>query len=149
MIHFLHFLLCTLIISSSGLATTITKLSDKLLLQVQAPTNPGLIINGLNNRDFVRLNSAPSDIRILCSKQAGITAGRISAFVNTQQAEFVRCLEYASGYANDDVYCLRHEFRFSLPTKGYSYYEIMCRYVETQDLSRASLFLHRLCKFLI
>ncbi len=156
MICYTHLFFLTVLTSTSLISTTtLKKFSDKLSIQVQAIQNPTLLIRGLDNRDFVRLNSsstneAHGDIRILCVKQEELSSGRINAFVNTQQARFVKCLEYVPGYVDNDLYCLRSEFSFRLPLIGYSYFEVMCRFVElTQQFSQVNLFLHKLCKIII
>lgn len=122
--------------------------NSKLSLEIQNVNNPELLIVGLNNKNFTKLTKQ-EDIRIICGKQGGIVAGRLGAFVNTNQAKSMKCLKYHPEHKEDIVYCLKQEFRFTLPTRGYSYYDIFCRFVDTQDLSSISTLLHRLCKFSI
>ena len=76
--------------------------------------------------------------------------------MNTREANYEKCLEYETNSTDqhmkrvneedtDEAFCLRAEFLFELPERGYSYYEVMCRVVQP-DIDSVSAILHRLCK---
>ena len=121
----------------------IIKSNSKLRMEIQNINNPDLLIIGLNNKNFTKLTKQ-EDIRIICDKPKGKVQGRLGAFVNNRVAKSVKCLEQGV-FQGDIIHCVREEFRFTLPTKGYSYYDIYCRYFDFEGLISISTKVHRLC----
>lgn len=128
---------------SQYISSVVYNSNKKLIIEIQSINKHDLIIRGLNNEYFVKLDKN-EEIRILCTKQNHFKTGKITAFINTQQAHTVKCLEYNSDHIGDDIFCIKQEFRFSLPSRGYSYYDVLCRFTTEYD-SGVRIFMKRLC----
>lgn len=128
---------------SQYVSTVVYNSNKKLTIEIQSFNNEDVIVRGLNNQNFVKLDQN-EDIHILCTKQNHFKSGQITAFINTQQAQTVKCLEYNSDHIGDDIFCIKQEFKFSLPSRGYSYYDVLCRFTTEYD-SGVRIIMNRLC----
>jgi hypothetical protein len=120
----------------------------KLSIEVRS-TSASTIINGLSN-SYIKFNAKDEILTITCSKISRVLTGTLFAFVNTNSATKKNCLEFDSTKNQtenqDSRFCLKQQFTYRLDlNSSSSYFEILCRFVETADrLNSVSLVLFKL-----
>jgi hypothetical protein len=135
----------------------------KLIVQIDT-TTANVILNGngeggdmgddttitttanTNTTTFIRISN-DERIGITCIKRPGHSNGTLSAFVNTYQAPaLTNCQSYAENRTGQEHYCMQKMFVYTLQSRGYSFYQIVCRFAEPSAHDEAEMLLKRVCK---
>jgi hypothetical protein len=118
----------------------------KLSVQIDT-TTANVILSGSDNATtYIRISS-DERIGITCIKRDGYPNGTLSAFVNTYQAPaLTNCQRYEANRTGQEHYCMQKMFVYTLQSRGYSFYQIVCRFAEPSAQDEAELLLKRICK---